>query len=53
MHVGGNIANFPITIARNGKLIMGLAENMTVDTANASFGLAFCNDSFGWRIRGV
>lgn len=53
MHVGGNIATFPITIERNGKLIMGVAENMTVDTPNASFGLAFCNDALGWRIRGV
>lgn len=53
MHVGGTIADNPIIINGNGKAIMGLAEPMTVDTANASFGLAFCNDVFGWRIRGV
>ena len=53
MHVGGNVGTFPITIARNGKPIMGLLEDMTVTTSNASFGLAFCNDTFGWRIRGV
>jgi len=53
MHVGGNIANSPITIARNGKLIMGLAEDMQVTTANSSFGLAYASESHGWRIRGV
>lgn len=53
MHVGGNIANNAITIARNGKRIMGLLEDMLVDTPNASFGLAFCDDTRGWRIRGV
>lgn len=54
MHVAGDIATDPITIARNGKRIMGLLEDMTVSTVtNASFGLAFCNDTLGWRIRGV
>jgi hypothetical protein len=49
-HVGGNIAANPITIVRNGKLIMALAEDMTVNTVNASFELSFCNDTFGWRL---
>lgn len=53
MHVGGNLQNFPITVQRNGKFIMGVAEDMTVDSPNASFGLAFADDSRGWRIRGV
>lgn len=53
MHVGGIIGNNPIIINGNGKAIMGLNEAMTVDTSNASFGLAFCNDTLGWRIRGV
>lgn len=53
MHVGGNVQDNQITIAGNGKRIMGLLENMVVDTTNASFGLAFCNDTLGWRIRGV
>jgi hypothetical protein len=53
MHVGGVIGDNPITINGNGKAIMGLNEPMIVDTSNASFGLAFCNDALGWRIRGV
>ncbi len=53
MHIAGNLGSFPITIQQNGKRIMGLDEDMTVTTANASFGLAFANDVYGWRIRGV
>jgi hypothetical protein len=49
-HVGGNIASNNITIVRNGKLLMGLAEDMIVNTTNASFELSFCNDTFGWRL---
>jgi hypothetical protein len=49
-HAGGNVAANNITIARNGKLIMGLAEDMTVNTGNASFELAFVNDTLGWRL---
>ncbi len=53
MHVGGDIVSDPITIERNGKLIMGILQLMTVDVQFASFGLAFCNNAFGWRVRGV
>lgn len=49
-HAGGNVVSSNITIARNGKLIMGLAEDMTVNTPNASFELAFMNDALGWRL---
>lgn len=37
-------------IARNGLNIMGLAENLTVDNANASFRLKYVNASLGWRL---
>lgn len=53
MHVGGNIGTNQITINGNGQPIMGLNESMVVDTTNASFGLAYCNATLGWRIRGV
>jgi hypothetical protein len=53
MHVAGPVADNPITINGNGKMIMALAEPLIVNTDNASFGLAFCNDAAGWRIRGV
>lgn len=36
-------------IARNGELIMGLAENMTIDLPTATVCLRYVNYSFGWR----
>lgn len=54
MHVGGTVSNF--SIARNGKLIMGLAEDLTfsatgdANSTNFAFALVFINDTFGWRI---
>lgn len=51
-HVAGTLAAGQlITIARNGKLIMGLAEDLSVNTVNASFSLMFANDALGWRLR--
>lgn len=49
-HVGGTIASNLITIARNGKPIMGLAEDMTVAITNANFRLGFCDNTRGWRL---
>lgn len=37
-------------IARNGKPIMGLAENMTLDAATATAALRFVDDTIGWRL---
>ena len=39
-----------LTIARNGQLIMGLTDNVTVDTEGAAFDLVYYNASQGWRI---
>lgn len=41
------------TVARNGKLIQGDAENLVVTTESAAFELIFSNDTFGWRIFSV
>ncbi len=49
-HVGGNIVTNNITVVRNGKLIMSLAEDMLVNTTNASFELSFSGDTYGWRL---
>jgi len=38
------------TILRNGNLIFGQADDMTVDIKNAAFRLVFLNTTFGWRI---
>jgi len=37
-----------VTIARNGSNIMGLAENMTLDTINPAFKLTYANATQGW-----
>lgn len=51
-HVGGSLASGQlITVARNGKPIMGLNEDLSVNTANASFSLMFCDNTKGWRLR--
>lgn len=39
-----------LTVARNGNLIMGLAEDMVTNTKNASFSLVYDNTANGWRI---
>ena len=42
-----------LTIARNGKRIMGDAADLTVTTEGAAFDLIFYNDTYGWRIFSV
>lgn len=37
-------------IARNGQLIMGLSEDMTMDVPNRTAYLRFCGASYGWRL---
>jgi hypothetical protein len=39
-----------LTVARNGQLIMGTAEDMTVTTEGAGFTLIYYNTTYGWRI---
>jgi hypothetical protein len=48
----GSIAN-ALTVDRNGKPIMSLAENLSIDIANWSGKLAFADNTFGWRIIGI
>lgn len=38
------------SIARNGKNIMGLAEDLTIDKLNASFCLVYIDATIGWAI---
>ena len=37
-------------VARNGNNIMSLAENLTVDNANATVALRYVNSTLGWRL---
>jgi hypothetical protein len=54
VHLRGTITANNLTIGRNGQLIMGLAEDMVVNTTNAAFQLGFSDAAGGWRlIRGV
>jgi hypothetical protein len=39
-----------LTVGRNGAKIMGLDEDMTVPTNNASFDLTYIDATQGWRI---
>ena len=45
-----NSGTVTASIARNGKLIQGLAEDMVIDRLNASNGLVFTGDTFGWKL---
>ena len=49
----GNASVNPITISRNGHKIQGLAENMTVSTDRAAFGLTYYNVTHGWVLNNV
>ena len=44
----GTFATSPLTVARNGSTIMGLAEDMVVSTNNVGFGLTY--NGSDWRI---
>lgn len=39
-----------LTVANNGKLIMGVNDTLSVSTEGAAFSLAFSGDTYGWLI---
>lgn len=39
-----------VVIARNGQNIMGLAEDLSLDSPGVSFGLTYSDSTNGWRI---
>lgn len=45
--IGGNWGNYPPSLQRNGRQIMGLAENMNLDISNLSVEMSF-NTTRGW-----
>lgn len=49
--VAANSAVTGLVVKRNGKNIMGLAEDMTVSTRNFTFDLIYYNTETDWRIR--
>ena len=50
MDLAGTFGTNNCTINRNGNNIMGLAQNLTVSTNNASIGLVYSNATYGWKI---
>jgi len=42
--------SFALTVARNGRLIMGDAQDLTVNTEGAGFSLVYSGNTYGWRI---
>jgi hypothetical protein len=48
LDVGGICTTKPVTVARNGNLIQGLAEDLVIDFDNAAFSLVY--SSTGWRV---
>ena len=53
LDVSGTFDTNNLTVARNGKLIQGDAENLVVNVEGAAFELVFSNDTYGWRIFSV
>jgi len=49
--LAGSLATNPLTVARNGQNIMGLAEDMIISTNNASCTLIYSNSTYGWRLK--
>lgn len=45
-----SVAFTGVVIARNGRPIMGLAEDMTLDGEGVSFALVYTDSTNGWRI---
>jgi len=46
----GNASTNNITVARNGNNIQGVADNLTIDTDRAAFGLVYYNSTQGWLL---
>ncbi len=48
--VGNALNSNPVSLNRNGNLIMGEASNLTLDTSLVSLQLLYSNAKLGWRI---
>ena len=50
LDLAGTFGTNSCTIARNGKKLMNLTENLIVSTTNAGFELVFTGDTYGWKL---
>lgn len=48
--VGGSFSTNNVTVARNGSLIQGLGEDLTLDINGALVTLLFTGNTYGWVI---
>lgn len=51
--VGGNAGTNNITVARNGALIQGAADNLTIDLGGSITTLIYCGSTYGWVVASV
>lgn len=51
--LAGNFAVNNLTILRNGHKIQGVADDLLIADAQASFGLVYSNATYGWKIMEV
>lgn len=50
LDVAGSFNTNNLTIARNGNVIMGITQDMTVSSQNAANALVYSNATYGWRL---
>ena len=48
--LAGTFASNNLTVARNGGNIQGVAEDLVVSINQSSFGLAYSNGTYGWKL---
>jgi hypothetical protein len=48
--LAGTFDSNACTIARNGHLIQGIADDLLANTEQSSFGLVYSNSTYGWKI---
>jgi hypothetical protein len=47
--LAGTFNSNAATVVRNGHTIQGVASDLTSTTAQASFGLVYSNNTYGWK----
>lgn len=47
--IAGTAFNTPFSVARNGSLIQGIAEDLIFNVSNQTVRLVFSNSTYGWR----
>jgi len=50
LDLAGTFDTNTFTVGRNGNNIMGIAEDLTVTTENASIGLVYTGATYGWKL---